>query len=234
MAEPRQALVKSRHGLAGPSTLLRLQIDGAEAVTVRGGQYVIINTGRHNAEGKLIKRAYTLFGVEPCGREFLLAAQPVNSGIASQYLAELSDGDRLIFSGPWGKFYWPAGAEETQVIALAFGSGITAVLGYLQSVPEAVSIRLCWYTGQDDEWLQSQWVRNLLARDGLIFETKASWGDLPENSLLLSEQAISQTRYVLAGEGTGVDAWQKALLEHSVPASRIQSEIFYRRPENQI
>jgi ferredoxin-NADP reductase len=223
MAEPRQARVIN----SGP--LLALQLEGQPEVVLKGGKYIIINTGRTNEEGKLIKRAYSLFAVKPEQKQFFLAAEAVTDGIASRYLRELQCDDMITFSGPWGRFHWPLdGATETSVIAAAFGSGITGVLGYLPSIPEHVNVHLYWFQDTASILVDESMVRECAQQPRLILH-KRSMADDP----LLDQAAWPlDGRYVAAGEGSRVERFLSYFRQHGVPEERLQSEIFYRATQD--
>ncbi len=227
MAEPKQARVIANLSLESPGALLAFQMDGDSQVPLLGGKYIIINTGLSNEEGKLIKRAYSLFAVNQAAQQFFLAAERVPGGIASQYLFDLQLGDTLTFSGPWGRFFWPEGAAEKQLVAAAFGSGITVILGYLASVPADCEVHLYWY----------QEGARALVNDSIVAECAADKKIqiIPRNfeddpTLDLSQWEYSGVRFITAGEGVRADRFLDHLRHQGVTDDRLQSEIFYRQP----
>ena len=67
------------------------------------GQYVIVDTGLPNGDGRTIKRAYSLLSADPVAGTFELAVRTVPGGPGSPFMVALRVGTELGFSGPWGK-----------------------------------------------------------------------------------------------------------------------------------
>ncbi len=224
MAEMRQAKVIARLGAEGEAAALALELDGHPELVLKGGKYIIVHTGLENAEGKIIKRAYSLFAVKPEARQFFLAAVPVSNGAASHYLASLQTGDMLRFSGPWGRFHWPDVAQESKLIALAFGSGITGILGYLGTVPVDIAVELYWYEDPNAGLLNEAMVQECAASGNLKIHVRSLLEDPLEDL-----HGINLTsRFVAAGEGQRIDRSFAFLREQGVTDEQLQSEIFYR------
>jgi ferredoxin-NADP reductase len=227
MAEMRQAKVLAKVAAAEHGAILAFELDGHPELVLKGGKYIIIHTGLENADGKIIKRAYSLFAVKPESGQFFLAVAPVVDGVASHYLASLEPGDSLRFSGPWGRFHWPEGAQEKKVIAAAFGSGITGILGYLASVPKDYEVELLWYQDAPGGLVTDAMVRECLAQTHMKVYVRSMKED-PLNDF----QAVNLTsRFVAAGEGQRVDRVFAYLRELGVSEEQLQSEIFYRNQD---
>jgi ferredoxin-NADP reductase len=224
MAEMREARVLANLGNAEHGALLALELNDHPDLLLKGGKYIIVHTGLENAEGKLIKRAYSLFAVKPEARQFFLAAAPLKDGTASSYLASRQTGDALRFSGPWGRFHWPDEAQEKQVIAAAFGSGITGILGYLSTVPAGYPVDLFWYQDARGGLVSEELLRECVSRLNLTLHPRSMLDDpLPDF------QGVNlSSRFVAAGEGLRIDQVYAFLREQGVTAEQLQSEVFYR------
>jgi ferredoxin-NADP reductase len=224
MAEMRQARVLANVAKDEHGTILAFEWDGQPDLRLKGGKYIIVHTGLENAEGKIIKRAYSLFAVKPEAGQFFLAAACAPEGVASRYLASLRKDDTLRFSGPWGRFHWPEGAGEKKVIAAAFGSGITGILGYLATVPAGYPVDLYWYQDAKGGLVTEEMVHECVAQADLKVHVRSMTEDP-----LQDFQAVNLTsRFVAAGEGQRVDRVFGSLRELGVTDEQLQSEIFYR------
>ncbi|HYX35489.1 MAG TPA: FAD-dependent oxidoreductase [Oligoflexus sp.] len=224
MAEPRHARVLADLSDEESGALLALQLEGHPEIVLQGGRYIIINTGLENAEGKLIKRAYSLFAPKPEAQQFFLAAAPVADGIASGYLASLKAGDVITFSGPWGRFHWPAEAEEDKMLAFAFGSGITGVLSYIATLPHGCAVEFYWYKDEYKGLVSEDIVRECAAH----VELELHHRDMRDDPILDLHAMDAKTRFVAAGEGTRIDRCVSFLKGCGYPESQIQTDIFYR------
>lgn len=224
MAEPRQARVLANLQDRSQGALLALQLEGHPDIVLRGGKYIILNTGISNAEGKVIKRAFSLFAVKPEAQQFFLAAESVEGGIASSFLKDLKPDETITFSGPWGRFHWPEGAAEKIVIAAAFGSGITGILGYLSSIPEDCQVQLYWFRDKDRALLSDNVLQECAQHANLQFFERS----MQDDPLADLASWPLDGRYVAAGEGTRVECFLGAFRDRGVTEDRLQSEIFYR------
>jgi ferredoxin-NADP reductase len=223
MAEHRQARVLFNLSDCSRGALLALELEGHPDLVLKGGRYIIVHTGQENAEGKIVKRAYSLFAVKPETQTFFLAASPVDAGVASHYLASLKEGDHITFTGPWGRFHWPAEASEKRLVAAAFGSGITGILGYLATVPADCSVELYWYKSQAG-LLPEAMVRECLPSLELVLHERS----LMDDPLLDLKNVSPGLRFVAAGEGHRIDSCLHFLRAKGWAEEQLQSEIFYR------
>lgn len=227
MAEPRQARVLANLSEEEHGALLALQFESHPDISLQGGRYIIVNTGLENTEGKLIKRAYSVFAVKPELQQFFLAATLVKGGLGSHYLASLKPDDMITFSGPWGRFHWPAEAQEKRVSLMAFGSGITGILGYLPSVPADVHVELFWYKDPSGALLADPIVHECAQRPHLLLHHR-SMNDDPRADLQSVEPKV---RFVAAGEGNRIDRCRQLLLERGLADTQLQTDIFYRNQD---
>jgi ferredoxin-NADP reductase len=224
MAEIREAKVLANLGDRERGAFLALELNDYPDLVLKGGKYIIVHTGLENAEGKLIKRAYSLFAVKTEARQFFLAAAPVKDGMAACYLASRETGDTLRFSGPWGRFHWPDEGQEKKVIAAAFGSGISGILGYVSTVPAGFPVDLYWYRDAQDGLVSEDLLRECVSQASLTVHLRSMQDDpLPDF------QSVNLTsRFAAAGEGQRIDRLYAFLREQGVTAEQLQSEVFYR------
>jgi ferredoxin-NADP reductase len=229
------AQVISTYDLETGSRLLRCRMEEGASLGYEAGQYVIINSGIPNAEQKPLKRAYTIFGMNEERTEFSLLAERLPGGVVSGYLNDREVGDRLPFTGPWGKFKklpMPSVDEPSQALCLAFGTGINALLGLFAYDLPAAETHLVWMHNPGTCFMSEACLRDFLPHDLTSFESKA-WSDFePEVArelLSLWPERLSCDVY-LAGEGSWVEGIAALLLEEGKDPERLRKEVFYRLP----
>ncbi|HEY0707552.1 MAG TPA: FAD-dependent oxidoreductase [Polyangia bacterium] len=136
-----------------------------EAVGFTGGQYLIADTGLVVANGKAVKRAYSFVSRDREQHRFVLASQRLPEGPGSNFLHGLAAGDRLKWSGPWGKLA-PRSPDPSRTSArtlvLATDTGITAALGVVSGerfAPHLSATRFVWMRTDARDFLPDEWVR---------------------------------------------------------------------------
>ncbi|MBE8398271.1 oxidoreductase, partial [Leptospira borgpetersenii serovar Hardjo-bovis] len=98
---PKRAEGKNNVKTDGAATITFVSKNGP--LNFLGGQYVIFNSGLKTHEGKVIKRAYSIFSSDLPQEEFQICIQPIQGGPASNHIPNLALDSVLEFSGPWGK-----------------------------------------------------------------------------------------------------------------------------------
>ncbi len=131
MAVAKQAQVVNAQTI-GPDTRL-LDLVATEPLGFVGGQYIIIDSGLVSANGKAVKRAYSLLSSDADQHRFQLAVQRIPNGPGSDFLHGLEAGMKISFSGPWGKFYMREESAEGNTLVLSTDTGVTAALGLVRS-----------------------------------------------------------------------------------------------------
>jgi ring-1,2-phenylacetyl-CoA epoxidase subunit PaaE len=105
-----------------------------ETFSFKAGQYITI---RHNANGKEIRRAYSICS-SPKSKQLKVGVKKVKGGIFSEFAnSQLKAGDRLDVMIPGGKFVLNPNPETSKnYAAFVAGSGITPVLSIIQTALE--------------------------------------------------------------------------------------------------
>lgn len=163
MAIPRSAQVAGVRR-TGTDTVL-LDLSSADPLGFAGGQYIIVDSGRVLPNGKAVKRAYSVLSADDEQLDFQLAVARIPGGPGSDFMHELKPGAEIRFSGPWGKFF-PQGDSTGPILVLATDTGITAVLGLVQSVrfrPLLDRAMLLWLRTSPEYFLPETFVRQRLA-----------------------------------------------------------------------
>ncbi len=108
-----------------------LELVAEEPLGFVGGQFVTVDTGRVNANGKPIRRAYSVLTADAEQQRFELASKQIPDGPVSSYVHHLTADTVVRFTGPWGKFF-PAPTATGETLVLATDTGVTAALGLIQ------------------------------------------------------------------------------------------------------
>jgi ferredoxin-NADP reductase len=205
-----------------------------------GGQFVSVDTGRVNAAGKPVRRAYSLFSDDREQRRFQLAVKRVNGDGVSGFMHALVLGDAIVFTGPWGQFHPPAGAHGP-LLVLATDTGVTAALGLVRSqrvAPRLGETTFVWLRAEDDYFLPEAMVRALVpaACHELRFDALPPIGH-PERvahvrGVVLPMLARGPLAHgFVAGDGAVNYALLDDLIAAGVPATRDSVESFFNMPK---
>jgi len=163
MSTPKTADVTRVVRFDDQSVMVDLEMTGQEPLGFNGGQYVIIDSGKQLSDGRAAKRAYSMLSSDASQTGLTLAARRIGEGPASTSLMDLKEGDKVTFSGPWGKL--TSGLEssvvsgqvrEPRATVVAFGTGITAALGVVNGAKlssDYPSATLIWVDFNDAPFL---------------------------------------------------------------------------------
>lgn len=128
----------------------------------KGGQYIIVNSGKLLANGKLGKRAYSIPTSDIEQHRFDLVVKKVPNGIGSNFIHDFKVGDTFEFSGPWGKYQIADGTRE-RILCIATDTGITAALGLLRGKAAQSFLnesKLIWFVSSSDYFIPIDKVRS--------------------------------------------------------------------------
>ncbi|MCG8424127.1 MAG: FAD-binding oxidoreductase [Proteobacteria bacterium] len=104
MAKRRIAHIVAEHYATARARLLELATQEGEPLGFTGGQYIIIDSGIEVADGKKVKRAYSVITSDTEQNCFQLAIRRIGGGLGSNFMNDIAVGTELAFSGPWGKW----------------------------------------------------------------------------------------------------------------------------------
>jgi ferredoxin-NADP reductase len=131
---PKKAIVTKREMWRDDTVQITCEMKEPSALGFVGGKYIIINSKRLLANGKMGKRAYSIASPDSKQGTFELAVKRIPGGVGSGFIHDLPVGGEFEFSGPWGKFVASENmSREERVLCIATDTGITAALGLLQS-----------------------------------------------------------------------------------------------------
>lgn len=218
MAKTKWATLRARESLGGG--LVQLEFEPDQAMSWAAGNYLIVRTTLPNPAkpGDVHRRAYSLANTAGEDGRFELLIQTV--GPRSAWMAERSIGDRLEFSGPWGKSFRMQQEDDWERVCLvATGSGISPIQAIAQ---ERVAQQ---QAGTTQLWWQPEGL-------GLALDPLQSAGV----SVTAEDQACAQVPadpralYFLAGDGAALLPLSARLQAEGVPAEQLRVEYFFNRP----
>ncbi|EPG73573.1 oxidoreductase, FAD-binding domain protein [Leptospira fainei serovar Hurstbridge str. BUT 6] len=211
-----------------------------ESLNSVGGQYIIINSGKTSADGKQLKRAYTILSADSEHSTFQLLIRKVDSGNVTAHLQNLAIGTELEFSGPWGKFAgntnWP---KSGSALLIATDSGITSSLSLLSCSKFRDRInftKLVWLLSSAEKQDLVAWVRREISSKNVNVEfiPVRPTGDMWQPSAALSfirwalRDRNSFSSFFLSGNGTILNEIKILLEETGADSEFIGVEPFFR------
>ena len=119
---------------------LRLALGEPEEISHRPGQYVQIQAP--SPEGPVF-RAYSIASPVYEPNVVDLVVRLIPGGIASTYLHSVSDGDPMVFTGPYGEFRLNED-PDTEVVCVGGGAGMAPMRNIIYSIYDRWPDRSCW------------------------------------------------------------------------------------------
>jgi ferredoxin-NADP reductase len=239
MAVPKHATVIRSDALSPSTRHVVLQAEAPLGFV--GGQYVIVDSGLTLPNGKAAKRAYSLLSADEEQERLEFAVMRIEGGPCSGYMHGLQAGDRVAFSGPWGKLVLPDAPVSGPVLILATDTGITAALGLLRSrrmQPLLASAELVWLHPQGDDFLPHDFVRERLPAEceRARIETLPAVADpqrVPHVRALLGSilERRLPSRVFVSGDGAVNYALLDDLATAGIPCTRDNVESFFNMPK---
>ena len=161
MAETKRARVVKIQQWQADVCHLTCAMAEPSSLGFKGGQYIIINSGKLLANGKLGKRAYSILSMDNQQDHFELAIKKIVNGIGSNFMHDLKVGDTFEFSGPWGQYHSGHLVQEERVLCIATDTGVTAALGLFRSQvlkPFLGMSKLLWFVSSKNYFIPTDLV----------------------------------------------------------------------------
>ena len=238
MATARQARIEAVEVIAAHTRVLHVVC--SEPLGFVGGQYVIVDSGLRRADGKAVKRAYSIVSADREQSRFVLAVKQLPAGPGSSFMHGLEPGSELRFSGPWGKLVPHADARGSALV-FATDTGVTAALGLLRGArfgPLIASTSFVWLRESAQCFVPDGFVRACLpAGIGSVRIGELPAGDHPERIAVArhaASDALARERPLhvfVAGDGAVNYALLDDLIAAGVPATRDNLESFFNMPK---
>ncbi len=237
MATVLKARVAKATKINADTVYLNCEMVEPLALGFKGGQYIIINSGRLLPNGKLGKRAYSILSSDKEQERFELVVKEIPSGVGSGFVHELKENDVFEFSGPWGKYQIPENSSAERILCIATDTGITAALGLLKgkaAEPWLDGSKLVWFVSASDYFLPPQEVRSRLPQ-AVSAEIISSTPEIKDpQRLTFVEEKISGTvskgmwtKIYLSGDGLIIRHLKVRFLEVGYQPEQIFTESFF-------
>ncbi|MBI4397560.1 MAG: FAD-dependent oxidoreductase [Candidatus Omnitrophica bacterium] len=240
MAEVKQAKVVSRDLLGEATCRVVCEMVEPRELGFTGGQYIIVNSKRLLASGKIGKRAYSLPSRDAEQNRFEFIVRQIPGGVGSKFIHELHRGDTFEFSGPWGK-YLPVEGKAEKTLIVATDTGLTASLGLVRGQKFAAHLpwtHLLWFLPARDYFIPlerlHEWTPSGIFCSGAILcpetsdEARAHFFSAEVDNVLREE---SFDRVYLSGDGKALTALKALLLERGYAENQILVETFFNHLE---
>lgn len=222
MAKTKWATVTGYEDLGG--NVHRLFCRADEPLGHVSGNYVILRSSLTNPEKPedVLKRAFSISTPPDPGAPHDFCFTAIKVGPTSAWLSERRAGDRLEFSGPWGKKFRAQEEDEVGPVHLvATGTGFSPIgsMAVERSRTAAEAVSLWWETDY--------------SYDAEVVDALRSH---PQFSVVVGPDATKSVPadpaalYFLAGDGAILVPLADRLRSAGVPVEQIRTEFFFNKP----
>ena len=138
-----ESIVQLTHDIKG----FRLKLPAGESVHFKAGQYMQFYTKPYAKIKEIVYRAYSIASAPSEAEVIELIIRQVPDGICTTYAhTQLSEGDQVNISGPYGDFYLRGDCSE--IIMIAGGSGLAPIKSIILDVFEkGIDIKMNFFFG---------------------------------------------------------------------------------------
>jgi ferredoxin-NADP reductase len=202
----------------------RIHCIAEEDMQYVAGNYVILRSTITNPEKpqEVLKRAYSISSAPDASASRAFHFTVVDTGTTSAWLCSRSEGERLEFSGPWGKkFRQQPDDPDVPVHLFATGTGFSPIgaMAVSRSETGAQPVNVWWQTEHvyDEKILQ-----RLKADERYSIST----GNDISNEVPCDPKAL----YFFAGDGDVIVPLCQRLVSEGVPHGNLRTEYFFNKP----
>ena len=210
-----------------------------EPLGFEGGQYIICDTGGCLANGKPVKRAYTIISSDNDQMNIRLGIRLVSNG--SRSLMNHVEGDKIAFGGPYGKCKFVPLNNSDEVIFLCTDTGINSALSHLNSSAFkglASRSHLHWWVGEEQDYLTQEYVLRKLPERLKSFTYRLADPVGAEGRIA---QILDDARQVMqrdpggpvyiAGDGAVVEPLKRLAFGVGRLEEQVRCEYFFQKPK---
>lgn len=98
----------------------------------KAGQYIVLEV---NIKDHVYKRAYTISSSPKNLKKYEITVEKVRNGLVSSYLVdEIKEHAKVIIHGPFGEFTYQPLRDQSDILALVGGSGITPIMSLARAI----------------------------------------------------------------------------------------------------
>lgn len=151
-----KAKVSEKFLLGGSFQYIRLELVTPNRIEFQAGQYIILAVDAIRG----IRRNYSITSSPSMNHALDLLVDVKPHGDGSNYLANLSPGDNIEFSGPFGSFIIPPSDPHSELLFVATGSGISPIrnmiINELVDLKSQKQMRLWWGMRHENDCFWTQ------------------------------------------------------------------------------
>ena len=236
MAAILKARVIKKEKFGEDTILLSCEMVEPAELGFKGGQYIIVNSQRLLANGKLGKRAYSIPSCDYEQKVFDLIIKKISDGIGSDFMHELKVDDIFEFSGPWGKYQLQAGDPNQKLLCISTDTGITAALGLVRG-KTAYAInesKLVWFLSSENYFVPIERIESWIP-PGLTFQVISSVPSIDNPARVpFIEKKLSEilenksfSKICLSGDGAVLRELKKYFLGQGFKEDQFLMESFF-------
>ncbi len=139
--------IESIEPLTHDTKSFRLKLPAGEKVLFKAGQYMQLYTKPYAKIRESVNRAYSIASAPSENKMIELIIRLVPDGICTTYThTQLSKGDQVNISGPYGDFYLRG--ESSEIIMIAGGSGMAPIKSMILDVfDKGIDIKMNFFFG---------------------------------------------------------------------------------------
>jgi NAD(P)H-flavin reductase len=222
MAKTKWATVTGHKNIG--DNVHRIDCRSDEPLNHTSGNYVILRSSIVNPDkpDDVIKKAYSISSApdeeDPLNFHFTI----IDIGLMSHWLSCRTKGDRLEFSGPWGKKFREQPDDTASLIHLfATGTGFSPIGAMAVERIKQTNTKVCvWW--QSDHIYDQPTLEQLKKHVNFTVRTGAN---------IVSEvPADKDALYFMAGDGSIISPLCNRLLTEGVHLDSIRTEYFFNKP----
>lgn len=212
-----------------------------QSLDFTGGQYIIVNSGRQLANGKMGKRAYSIPTSDRDSKNFELVVRRIPEGVGSDFIHSLKPGDLFEFSGPWGKYLPPASEENFgNILVIATDTGLSAALGLVKGAKFSsflASAKLIWFVESEDYFMPPLFVKERMPQEinwEIISIPKVgedSRVDICQSHVRKMLEKERFARIYLSGDGKVISVLEDLFFDNGFGKDQVVIETFFNHKE---
>lgn len=220
-------------------TIIELDMKMVEpgSVSFKAGQFMMMNLPLRDGQKRPTLRAYSIASDANDSSGFKLIIRYVASGVGSEYIKSLNEGDRVSFTGPFGKLLFLE-PPTPQVLLVSTGAGISQHTSYLLThgpkYPNTVFKMLVGVWNEQETFYQKElaFIKSKLKNfeyQFVIDKPKPDWKGLTgfvTNHLDQFRYRDIETTFYLCGNPAMIDSVTEKLKSEGFDLTRVLAEAF--------
>jgi len=192
------------------------------------GKFLIVDTGLFLEDGKAVKRAYSLYDVNPERNQFSCVVKRLQNTPGADYMHSLKKGDELTFSGPWGKFYESETSQSVWLIAT--DTGVTACMGYRHSIINENLKKFFWFRESENYFAEEMQLDDSIETHDIPKVGEATRREVCWKILSAHLQKEAPQKICMTGDGEVLIYLKERFLDFGFDEASLSIEIFFNNP----